>query len=249
MRTFLFAVVAITVFGLLAAEVQAAPPNNTPAVELRVNGSNQSSSLPLQVLLILTVLTFLPALLMSLTSFTRIVVVMHFLRQSLGLQGVPSNQILIGLSLLLTIFIMQPVGEKINEQALQPLLEGKIGYQDAFNSAIGPLREFMIRHTREKDIMLFLEIANKPRPKTPSDLSTQVLAPAFMISELKTAFQIGFLMFLPFLVIDLVVSSILLAMGMMQLPPIVISAPFKILLFVMVDGWNLVISSVVKSFF
>jgi flagellar biosynthetic protein FliP len=186
---------------------------------------------------------------MSMTCFTRLLIVMHFLRQSLGLQGVPSNQILLGLSLFLTLFIMQPVGEKINERALQPLLDGKIGYQEAYAGAIGPLREFMLKYAREKDLLLFLDLAKQARPTNPGDIPTQVLAPAFLISELKTAFQIGFLMFLPFLVIDLVVSSILLSMGMMQLPPIVISTPFKILLFVMVDGWNLVVTSLVRSFY
>jgi flagellar biosynthesis protein FliP len=248
MRKCLLGMVVLVVLSLFPADIHAWPANSPPSVELRISGGTSGLSLPVQIFLLLSVLTFLPAILMSMTSFARILVIMHFLRQSIGLQGVPSNQILIGLSLILTLFIMQPVGERINERALQPLMDGKIGYQEAFNGAIVPLREFMLKQTREKDIVLFLEIAKQPRPKVPADLSTQVLAPAFMISELKTAFQIGFLMFLPFLIIDLVVSSILLAMGMMQLPPIVISTPFKILLFVMVDGWNLVIASVVKSF-
>jgi len=249
MKRFLPILIILLVLGASSTDVFAWPANSPPSVELRITGGNQGLSLPIQIFLLLTVLTFLPAILMSMTSFARILVIMHFLRQAIGLQSVPSNQIIIGLSLFLTLFIMQPVGEKVNQQALQPLMDGKIGYQEAFNAAIGPLRDFMIKQTREKDIMLFLEISKQPRPKVPADISTQVLAPAFMISELKTAFQIGFLMFLPFLVIDMVVSSILLAMGMMQLPPIVISTPFKILLFVMVDGWNLVVSSVVKSFF
>lgn len=229
----------------VAAQSQQAPP----AVELRFNGGTQAVSLPLQVMLLLTAITFLPAILMCMTSFTRIIVVMHFLRQASGLQTVPSNQILIGLSLFLTVFIMYPVGEKINEQSFQPLINNQIGYEEAAVRAAVPLRDFMVKYTREKDILLFLEIGKYPRPASPAELPMQVLAPAFLISELKTAFQIGFLLFLPFLVIDVVVSSILLSMGMMMLPPVVISTPFKILLFVMVDGWNLLIHSLIRSFF
>lgn len=247
MKRLILVGVLIVVSGFPGNQVLAAP--NNPAVELRFNGSDQGVNLAVQIFLLLTVLTFLPAILMTMTCLPRFLIVMHFLRQSMGLQGVPSNQILLGLSLFLTMFIMQPVGEKINSQALRPLLDGKIGYQAAYNGAMGPLRDFMLKYAREKDILLFLDIAKQPRPNSISDISTQVLAPAFLISELKTAFQIGFLMFLPFLVIDLVVSSILLSMGMMQLPPIVISTPFKILLFVMVDGWNLLVTSMVKSFF
>ncbi len=232
--------------GSVAVMAQATPP---PAVELRFNGGEQAVSLPIQILLLITAMTFLPAILMCTTCFTRIMIVMHFLRQASGLTSVPSNQILTGLSLFLTVFIMYPVGERINTDSLQPLLNNQIGYQEAAVKASVPLREFMIKYTREKDIVLFLEIGKYPRPATPADIPFQVLAPAFLISELKTAFQIGFLLFLPFLVIDIVVSSILLSMGMMMLPPVVISTPFKILLFVMVDGWNLLLHSLVRSFF
>ena len=245
----ILAVMLVIPANLTLQAAQGTSPQNPPMVELRFNSSDQGVSLPIQILLLMTALTFLPAVLMCMTSFTRIIVALHFLRQASGLQSVPNNQILAGLALFLTIFIMYPVGEKINSQALQPLLNNQIGYQEAASRTATPLREFMIRYTREKDIMLFLEIGKYSRPATPAEIPMQVLAPAFLISELKTSFQIGFLLFLPFLVIDIVVSAILLSMGMMMLPPVVISTPFKILLFVMVDGWNLIIHSLVRSFF
>lgn len=228
-----------------------APTRTDPRIELRIAGDKgeTSISLPLQILFLLTFLTLLPTLLISVTAFTRILIVSHFLRQALGTQSVPNNQILVGLALFLTFFVMAPVGEKIHTQALQPMLDGKIDQMEALSRAVPPLRTFMLKYTREKDLALFANIAKMARPKSPSDIPITVLIPAFMTSELKTAFQIGFVLFLPFLVIDMVVSSVLLAMGMMQLPPIVISTPFKILLFIMVDGWNLIIGSVVKSFF
>ena len=240
---------------LLSGSVAAAPAQKAeradPRIELRISGDKgeTSFSLPLQIVFLLTFLTLLPSLLISVTSFTRILIVSHFLRQALGTQNVPSNQILIGLALFLTFFVMAPVGEQIHTQALQPMLAGQIDQAEALSRAVTPLRTFMLKYTREKDLALFATIAKLPRPKSPSDLPVTVVIPAFMISELKTSFQIGFVLFLPFLVIDMVVSSVLLSMGMMQLPPIVISTPFKILLFIMVDGWNLVIGSVVKSFF
>jgi flagellar biosynthetic protein FliP len=190
-----------------------------------------------------------PAILVSVTSFTRIVIVSHFLRQALGTQTMPPNQIIIGLSLFLTFFIMQPVGERINREAVQPMINGQMTEMQALDQACVPLREFMLRYTREKDLQLFLNISKAPRPKNSQGLPMSVVIPSFMISELKTAFQMGFVLFIPFLVIDMVVASVLLSMGMMQLPPAMISTPFKILLFVMVDGWNLVIGSLVKSFY
>jgi len=246
---FLMGVILILPASCSLQAAQATSSQPPPMVELRFNSGDQSVSLPIQILLLMTALTFLPAVLMCMTSFTRIIVALHFLRQASGLQSVPNNQILAGLALFLTVFIMYPVGEQIHSQALQPLLNNQIGYQEAANRTAVPLREFMIRYTREKDIMLFLEIGKYPRPAAPAEIPIQVLAPAFLISELKTSFQIGFLLFLPFLVIDVVVSAILLSMGMMMLPPVVISTPFKILLFVMVDGWNLIIHSLVRSFF
>jgi flagellar biosynthetic protein FliP len=197
----------------------------------------------------MTLLTFVPALIISVTSFTRLIIVSHFLRQALGTQTMPPNQVLLGLSLFLTFFIMQPVGERINQEALQPMLEGKVTGMQALDIAGVPLRQFMLRYTREKDLALFLNIAKMPKPATVQEIPMRVVIPSFMISELKTAFQIGFVLFIPFLVIDMVVAAVLLSLGMMQLPPVVISTPFKILLFVLVDGWNLVIGSLVKSFY
>ncbi|MEW5978220.1 MAG: flagellar type III secretion system pore protein FliP [Acidobacteriota bacterium] len=230
----------------------AAPSNPVPGVisiNLDSGNGRQSLSIPIQILLLLTVLTFIPAILVSVTSFTRIVIVFHFLRQALGTAETPSNQLMLGLSLFLTFFIMAPVGERINQEALQPMLSGQLSQGDALERGLQPLRGFMMKYTREKDLALFLSIAKKPRPRNADDVPTHVMIPAFIISELKTAFQIGTVLFLPFLVIDMVVATVLLSMGMMQLPPVMVSMPFKILLFIMVDGWNLVVGSLVKSFF
>jgi flagellar biosynthetic protein FliP len=198
--------------------------------------------------LFLTLLTFIPAALVIMTSFTRIAIVFHFLRQALGTQDMPSNQMLVGLTLFLTVFIMAPVGERINELALAPAIAGKISVTEALERGAPPLRTFMLKQTREADLALFVELGKLPRPKTPDDLPMRVVVPAFAISELKTGFQMGFFLFVPFLLIDLIVSTTLLSMGMLQLPPAMISLPFKILLFVMIDGWNLIVASLVRSF-
>ncbi|HEX4998888.1 MAG TPA: flagellar type III secretion system pore protein FliP [Terriglobia bacterium] len=232
-----------------AAAQQASPLGGNIRLDVKGGGGDQSYSMPIQVLLFLTVMTFIPAVLISLTSFTRIIIVFHFLRQALGTNETPSNQIIIGLTLFLTLFIMTPVGEQINRDALGPMMDGKISQTEALGRAVTPLRGFMMKYTREKDLALFLAIAKRPRPRVADDVPTTVLIPAFMISELKTSFQIGFVLFLPFLVIDMVVATVLLSMGMMQLPPVMVSIPFKILLFIMVDGWNLVVGSLVKSFY
>jgi len=205
-------------------------------------------SAPLQVVLFLTLLTFIPAALVIMTSFTRIAIVFHFLRQALGTQDMPSNQMLIGLTLFLTVFIMAPVGARINELALAPAIAGKISVTEALERGAPPLRTFMLKQTREADLALFVELGKLPRPATPDDLPMRVIIPAFAISELKTGFQMGFFLFVPFLLIDLIVSTTLLSMGMLQLPPAMISLPFKILLFVMIDGWNLLVASIVRSF-
>lgn len=235
----------------VALQAAVAAEKDFSGVELRIGGDAGKSGLttPLQILVLLTILSLIPAILVSVTSFTRLIIVSHFLRQALGTQTMPPNQVLIGLSLFLTFFIMQPVAEKMNQEALQPMLEGKITEMQALEQASGPLRQFMLRYTREKDLALFMNMAKLPRPRDARDIPMRIVIPSFMISELKTAFQIGFALFIPFLVIDMVVASILLAMGMMQLPPVVVSTPFKILLFVMVDGWNLVIGSLVRSFY
>jgi flagellar biosynthetic protein FliP len=205
-------------------------------------------SAPLQIVLLLTLISFLPAILVTMTSFTRIAIVFHFLRQALGTQETPSNQVLIGLSLFLTMFIMAPVGAQINELAVQPAIAGQITVTEALSRGAPPLRTFMLRQTREADLALFMELGQVVRPETAEGLPMTVVIPAYIISELKTGFQMGFFLFVPFLIIDLVVSTTLLSMGMLQLPPAMISLPFKILLFVMIDGWNLLVGSVVRSF-
>ena len=239
----MLAAVALLVLGA-AATLDAQQPQR---LDLEVEGVG-SISAPLQVVLILTLLSFLPAILVTMTCFTRIVIVFHFLRQALGTQEMPSNQILIGLALFLTMFIMAPTGDRLYTAAVEPALAGKIDLGQAMAQAAPPLREFMLKQTREKDLALFVELGKVERPQTPADLPMRVVIPAYIISELKTGFQMGFFLFVPFMLIDLVVSTTLLSMGMMQLPPAMISLPFKLLLFVMIDGWNLLVGSIVRSF-
>lgn len=202
----------------------------------------------LQILFLLTVLSLAPSILILMTSFTRILIVLSFVRSALATQQMPPNQVLIGLSLFLTLFIMYPTWQTVNERALQPYLAGRLPAEQAFAAGMQPVREFMLRQTREKDLALFVEMSKTPRPRTPADVPTQVVIPAFVISELKTAFQIGFMVFVPFLVIDMIVASTLMSMGMLMLPPVMVSLPFKILLFVLVDGWYLVVRSLLVSF-
>jgi flagellar biosynthetic protein FliP len=207
-----------------------------------------SGSVPWNIVVMLTLLTLLPALLVALTPFTRLLIVFHFLRQALGTQTAPSNQTLIGLALVLTFFLMQPVGSAIYQAAVVPFQRGQADGLAAIALGEPPLRHFMLKYAREKDLALFLELSQSPRPAGPEDLPMRVVAPAYILSELKTGFQIGVALFLPFLVIDLVVAAVTTSIGMMQLPPVIISTPLKILLFVMVDGWNLVVGSLMKSF-
>ncbi len=230
-----------------AASAAGADPFSLFGISTGKSGANIST--PLQIVILLTLMTLLPAAVMSITPFLRIVVVLHFLRQALGTQSTPSNQVLLGLALFLSIVIMQPVAAEMYHQGWEPMQEGRISAQQAFEQASPPLRHFLARFAREKDVRLFVEIAHAPAPRSPEDLELRVLIPAYIISELKTGFQIGAILFLPFLVIDLVVASVTLSVGMVQLPPVMISAPFKILLFVLVDGWNLVIGSLMKSFY
>lgn len=204
--------------------------------------------LPLQIVLLLTGLTVLPAILVSLTPFLRITLVLHFLRQALGTQTVPSNQVLIGLSLFLTLLLMQPVAERMYTQGWQPFEQGALSKEQAWVQGTKPLADFLLRFTREKDIALMLEITKSPAPRSAADLSLKVLAPAYVLSELKAGFQVGAVLFMPFLIIDIVVASVTLSIGMVQLPPVMVSAPFKILLFVLVDGWTLVVGSLMRSF-
>jgi len=217
-------------------------------VGVEKGGDPGDVSVLLQIVFLLTVLTLAPAILILMTSFTRLAVVFTFLRQAVGTQQTPSNQIIAGLALFLTFFIMMPVWQQINNNALQPYLHEEISQRDAFKEAMNPIRKFMFRQTRQKDLSLFVNMAKMDRPKNKDDIPTSVLIPAFVISELKTAFIIGFVLYVPFLVIDMVVASVLLSMGMMMLPPIMISLPFKLMLFVLVDGWNLIVGSMVKSF-
>jgi flagellar biosynthetic protein FliP len=214
---------------------------------LKIDGVG-SMSAPLQVVVLMTLLTFVPAMLVMMTSFTRIAIVFHFLRQALGTQEMPSNQMVIGLTLFLTAFIMAPTASRINELAIKPALAGKMDVTTALDSGAPPLREFMLKQTREKDLALLVDLARIPRPSGTADLPMRVIIPAFAISELKTGFQMGFFLFVPFLLIDLVVSTTLMSMGMFQLPPMMVSLPFKVLLFVMIDGWNLLVGSLVRSF-
>ncbi|MED4211169.1 flagellar type III secretion system pore protein FliP [Priestia megaterium] len=212
------------------------------------SSSPTNISTSVQLLLLLTVFSVAPGILIMMTCFTRIVIVLSFVRTSLGTQQMPPNQILVGLSLFLTFFIMEPTFSQVNEQALQPLLKEKITLNQAYEKAAEPMKEFMSAHTRQKDLALFLEYADIDKPSSVQDIPLTALVPAYAISELKTAFQIGFMIFIPFLIIDMIIASVLMSMGMMMLPPVMISLPFKILLFVLVDGWNLVVKSLLISF-
>jgi flagellar biosynthetic protein FliP len=218
-------------------------------VSLIQSKGSSTLSVPMQIVVLLTLLTILPAVIMCLTPFLRITVVLHFLRQALGTQATPSNQVLIGLAMFLTLLIMQPVVTDMYHKGWEPLEDGKLTWQQAFDDGSQPLKAFLVRYVREKDVRLFLDVSHTPAPQRPSDLGLTVLAPAYVLSELKTGFQIGAVLFLPFLVIDLVVASVTISLGMMQLPPVMVSAPFKILLFVLVDGWNLVVGSLIRSFY
>ncbi|MCL9781882.1 flagellar type III secretion system pore protein FliP [Vibrio sp. S4M6] len=219
-----------------------------PALTLTTNpDGSEEYSINLQILALMTMLGFLPALVILMTSFTRIVIVMSILRQAMGLQQTPSNQVIVGIALFLTFFIMSPVFSKINERAIQPYIQEKISAKAAFDQAQQPMKAFMLKQTRLKDLETFVNISGS-KAKDPSEVSLAVLIPAFITSELKTAFQIGFMLFLPFLIIDLVVASVLMAMGMMMLSPMIVSLPFKLMLFVLVDGWNLILSTLAGSF-
>ncbi|MBS4193996.1 flagellar type III secretion system pore protein FliP [Lederbergia citri] len=212
------------------------------------NSSSETVSTSVKLLLLLTVLSIAPSILILMTSFTRIIIVLSFVRTSLATQQMPPNQVLVGLALFLTFFVMAPTFSQVNEQALTPLFNDEINLEQAYEKAAIPFREFMSKHTRQKDLELFLSYTKAERPATIQDIPLTVLVPAYALSELKTAFQIGFMIFIPFLVIDMVVASILMSMGMMMLPPVMISLPFKILLFVLVDGWYLVVKSLLQSF-
>lgn len=251
-RLFLLTLVFVGTFLLSAPvlEVYAAQAVSVPEIDINIGSSSdpQEVSKSLQLLLLLTVLSLAPAILIMTTAFTRVVVVLSFLRSAMGTHASPPNQILVGLALLLTFFIMAPTWSQVNKEAFQPYVAGEISQEQAVDKALGPVRSFMFKQTREKDLALFVKLADIKRPETYEDIPTYVLVPAFAISELKTAFQIGFMIYIPFIVIDMVIASSLMSMGMIMLPPMMISLPFKLLLFVLVDGWSLLIRSLVMTF-
>lgn len=250
-RTRKFAALSLlAVVGIFASFDIASAQVTLPSVNLGFKQTTNPTEVvnTVKIILMMTVLTLAPAILIMMTGFSRFIIVLSFLRQALGTQQMPPNQLLVGLALFLTFFVMRPAFEEINTGALQPFLANKMNQEQAMDAALVPLRRFMFSQTRDADLGLFVKLSKMGTPKTRQDVPTTVLVPAFIISELKTAFQIGFIIYLPFLVIDMVIASVLMAMGMMMLPPVVISLPFKIMLFVLVDGWTLLIGSMVKSF-
>lgn len=242
----------ILILLLLAAGETLAQGASMPMPKLSVEVGKASNpedvSVTLQILFLMTILSLAPAIMILTTAFTRIIVVFHFLKQAMGTTQMPPSQVLVGLALFLTFFVMAPTWNKVNDSALQPYLQKRIGIQEAYDKGIEPIREFMFRQTREEDLGLFMKLANIDKPQNRSDVPTYALIPAYAISELRVGFQIGFILFIPFIIIDLVVASVLMSMGMMMLPPVMISLPFKILLFILVDGWHLVVNSLMQSF-
>jgi len=217
-------------------------------IDVGTSNSPEDVSITLQVLLLLTILSLAPSILIMTTSYLRIIIVLYFLRNAVGTQAMPPNQLLAGIALFITFFIMSPTWNRVNTEALQPYLDGKMTMDSAYTSGIEPIREFMFKHVRDEDLELFISIANLPKPEAKEDLPIHILLPAFTLSELRAGFIIGFFLFIPFVMLDMIIGSILLSMGMMMLPPMLISMPFKLLLFILVDGWNLVIGSLVRSF-
>ncbi len=236
--------------GCFAKSSPAAVTFPIPSLELNVQQATEPEEVAvvLEIIALLTILALAPAILILMTPFTRLIVVFHFLRQALGTQSSPPNQVIVGLALFMTFFIIKPVAQEVYQEALSPYLDRKITYNVAFERAQAPIRKFLLLNTRENDLALFVKEADMKKPQTQDDVSLLVLIPAYVISELKTAFIIGFVLYIPFLVIDMVVASVLLAMGMMMLPPVMISLPFKLMLFVLVDGWHLISGSLLKSF-
>ena len=244
-RIFNFTFLLLIFFSNVA---DAAPLIPSVNVEVGTAENPQEVSSTLQIMALLTILTIVPGILLMTTSFVRIVVIIGFLRNALATQNVPPNQVVLGLAMFLTFYIMSPYWSQANDNGIQPYLNGQISQEEALEITLAPMREFMFRQTRESDLALFVNLSDSERPETQDDVSTFVLIPAFMISELKTGFQIGFMIYIPFIVIDMIVATTLMSMGMMMLPPVMISLPFKILLFVMVDGWHLLINSIITSF-
>jgi len=249
-KRYLIIIILLVIFIVSVPLTAAAENIVVPGFDLNVNTSDNPKDVvtTVQILILMTVLSLAPAILILMTSFTRIVIVLSFVRNALATQQMPPNQVIIGLALFLSLFVMGPTLTTVNDQALQPYLGGEISQDVAFEKATTPFKEFMIKQTREKDLLLFTNYAKIDKPESAKDIPLRVLVPAFSISELKSAFQMGFMIFIPFLVIDMVVASTLMAMGMMMLPPVMISLPFKILLFILVDGWYLVVKSLLESF-
>ena len=241
-----FLALALVVLGLALASTAGAA--SVPQVSLQVGGEEGDLGTGLQLLILFTLLSFAPALVIGISAFVRIVIVLSFVRQAVGTQQMPPNQVIVALALFLTFFVMMPTLREVNQDALTPYLEEDIGVTEAMQRGFEPLRSFMLRQTREKDLSLFLGISERERPKSVGELPADVLVPAFLISELKSAFQISFMVYIPFLVLDMVVAAILTSMGMITLPPALISLPFKLMIFVLVDGWNLLIGALVRSF-
>lgn len=235
--------------GVLLIAVPVYAQSALPGINLSVGGQDGTQmATAMKIFFFLTILSIGPALVLTMTSFTRIVIVLSFLRQALGVHQSPPNQVIVGLAMFLTFFLMMPVFKQVHETAVDPFLSGKIGYEATLEKATAPLKKFMFGQTRKNDLELLLSISNTEAPKTLEELSMAVMIPAFILSELKTAFEIGFIIYLPFVLIDMVVAMVLLTMGMLVLPPIIISLPFKLMLFVIVDGWNLIVGSLVRSF-
>jgi len=247
LRSLGFIFVGLVVGGLLALPALA---QSIPSLNLSVGGAAgpKEISTTLQILFMVTILSLAPAIVVTMTSFSRFIIVFSLLRQAIGTHQVPPNQVLVGLALFMSFIVMSPTLKRMNEEGLQPYQRNELTQKDALEAAGKPLREFMLKHTREKDLALFVSLSQKEKPKSVDEVSMAHIVPGFIISELKSAFQIGFMIYLPFLVIDIVVASVLLAMGMLVLPPVLISLPFKLMLFVLVDGWNLIVGSLIKSF-
>ncbi len=249
-KVIFISIILLTIFSINPVFAQQTTTIPIPKIGINIGTSQnpQDVSITLQILLLMTVLSLAPSLLIMTTSYLRIIIVFHFLKSALGTQSMPPSQLLAGIALFITFFVMAPTWSRVNDTALKPLMDGKIKLEEAYDKGIEPIREFMFKNVRDEDLALFVNLANLKRPENRNDLPTYIVVPAFAISELRAGFIIGFFLFIPFLMIDMIVSSILMSMGMMMIPPMLISLPFKILLFILVDGWNLIVGSVVRSF-
>jgi len=250
-RTALLILLLLTLFTVIPVSAQQSTttiPLPKIGIDIGTSDSPKDVSVTLQILLLMTVLSLAPSILIMTTSYLRIIIVFHFLKSALGTSSMPPSQLLAGIALFVTFFVMAPTWSRVNDTALKPLMDGKIKLEEAYDKGVEPIREFMFRNVRDEDLGLFIDLANLKRPENRNELPTYIVVPAFALSELRAGFIIGFFLFIPFLMIDMIVSSILMSMGMMMLPPMLISLPFKILLFVLVDGWNLIVGSIVRSF-